>query len=506
MAISGLAVQVRRFAWIVTLASLAAVDVATAQDARPAPQRKEPVPASPPLRLGSLDVSIVWRDRIEIWDWFEPPVGNNDYGFVNSLIRVGAGQTRKPFDWRVEFAQPTMLSVPDNAVAPAPQGALGLGGSYYGANSAHTNDGALFLKQAYLQLKNLGRSSLRVGRFEFFDGTEAPIPDPTVNGLVQSRVAHRLLSNEAFPVAQRSVDGALYSWRAGANTVSGFAARPTAGGVHLDGWKELDIEVYYGAYNRAVKVDRGAGSFRVFTVGYVDHRDAVLKPDNRPVPVRTADKESIALTTVGADYVHVFDAGDAGKFDVLGWAALQTGSWGTLDQRASSAFAEAGWQPSEPRLKPWLRAGYRYSSGDDNPLDGRNGTFYQNLGATRQYSRFPFYNMMNLKDVYGLFAARPYPQVTIRSELHGLRLADGADLWYGGGGPGQSDAFGYAGRPSNGHDSLATFWDLSADTQVIPHVGVNLYYGYAAGHDVIKAIYKNDANGHFGFIETVVRF
>jgi len=406
----------------------------------------------------------------------------------------------------VEMAQPTYFSVPNDAVAPAPQGALGLGASYYSANTLHSNEATLFLKQAYLQFKQLGASTLKVGRFEFFDGTEAKIPDPTVNALVQSRVGHRLLSNEAFPVTQRSVDGALYSLVSGANTVSGFAARPTAGGVHLDGWKELDIEVYYGAYNRSVTAENGAGSFRAFTVGYVDHRDNVVKPDNRPAPIRNADHDTISLATFGADYVHVFNAGKAGKFDALGWAAVQTGSWGQLSQHASAAFGEFGWQPVEPKLKPWLRGGYRYSSGDDNPLDRTNGTFYQVLGATRQYARFPFYNMMNLDDIYGLFAIRPTARATIRSEVHGLRLANRADLWYGGGGPGQSDLFGYSGRPSFGHDSLATFWDLSADTQPMPWLGLNLYYGHAAGHDVIKSSFPKDPTGHFGYVETVVRF
>jgi len=85
-------------------------------------------------------------------------------------------------------------------------------------------------------------------------------------------------------------------------------------------------------------------------------------------------------------------------------------------------------------------------------------------------------------------------------------LASSADLWYGGGGPGQNDLFGYAGRPSFGHDSLATFWDLSADTQPIPWLGLNLYYGHAAGHDVIRSSFPDDPIGHFGYVETVVRF
>lgn len=492
----------RRLGCVLMLSSLGVAHGVQAQEPRP----PAPPPAAPAtLKLGALDVTLLWRNRIEIWGWFDTPAANSDYQFMSSQLRIGFGQTTRALDWKLELMQPTIVGVPDDAAAPAPQGALGLGASYFAANASRTTYGALFVKQAFVQFRPFERSTLKVGRFEFFDGTEVSLPDPTLAAVVQSRVAHRLLSNEAFPVAQRSTDGALLSWNAGANTVTAYAARPNAGGVHLDGWKELDIEVYYGAYNHVVKTTDGAGSFRAFAVGYVDHRDA-LKPDNRPAAVRAADRDPVAITTFGANYAHVFNTAASGRFDAVVWIAGQTGSWGALSQRAGSVFGEFGWQPPEPRLRPWLRAGYRYSSGDGNPLDGRNGTFYQVLGATRQYARFPFYNLMNLKDAYGLFTVRPSPKVTLRSELHALRLANQADLWYGGGGPGQPDSWGYSGRPGAGHRSLAAFWDLSADTQLIPHLDLNLYYGHAAGHDVIEGTYPNGTSGHVGYIETVVRF
>jgi hypothetical protein len=472
----------------------------------PAPEPPKAAPAPQKLTVGDVDVSILWRARVEFWDWFESPLGDGGYSYFNSLARVGFGHAKTTWDWRLEFASPVYLGAPDDASGPPPLGAYGLGPAYYNANDRETNYGQFFLKQAFVQFKALGKSTLKLGRFEFFDGTEVRIPDPTLNGLVVSRVAHRLISNEAFPAAQRSFDGALLIWSSGANTIAGFGSRSTAGGVHLNGWTELDIEAYYGAYNRLVKTSNGSGIFRVFGVGYVDHRSTLAKPDNRPAPVKAADRDSIALFTYGASYAHVLHS-DAGEFDLIGYVAGQTGSWGTLSQSASTAFAEVGWQPDEPNLKPWLRGGYRYSSGDDDPLDGTNGTFYQVLGATRQYARFPFYNLMNLKDAYGLFALRPSPKYAVRSEIHGLHLADSADLWYGGGGPGQSDAFGYAGRPSHGSDSLATLWDIALDVpQITPHLGVNFYYGHASGGGVIKGTYPGGGGGNFGFVESIVRF
>jgi hypothetical protein len=86
----------------------------------------------------------------------------------------------------VEAAQATILGVPSNAVVPAPQGQLGLGGSYYAANGNDRNNANGFVKQAIVQFKDQGRRNLKLGRFEFFDGTEVQPKDTTLAALVQT--------------------------------------------------------------------------------------------------------------------------------------------------------------------------------------------------------------------------------------------------------------------------------------------------------------------------------
>ena len=128
------------------------------------------------------------------------------------------------------------------------------------------------------------------------------------------------------------------------------------------------------------------------------------------------------------------------------------------------------------------------------------------MTTPRQYARFPFYNMMNNRDLYGLVTLRPGPKVTLGSEVHRLWLASGSDLWYGGGGPFQESTFGFAGRPGYGKSPLASVWDLSADTALTRHLALNLYFGHAWGSDVIEGSFPNSANGSLGYVETVVRF
>jgi alginate export protein len=475
------------------------------EPATAAPTQKQ-VPVSQTVKLGSLDLALNWRARVEHWDWFEGPTGNSNYAFGHSQLRVGLGQKRSRVDWLVEAEQVVILGLPTDAVASAALGQLGLGATYYAANGNRENDANAFVKQAYAQWKQLGPTSLKLGRFEFFDGAEAKSADSTVTTLVQTRIAHRLISNFGFTAVQRTFDGAQFAWSVGPNNVTAFAARPTEGIFQVNGMGELDVQVYYGAYNKWIKTRNGAGSLRVFGVGYVDTRSTVLKTDNRSAAARTADHGDIKIGTWGADYVHVFHTRQSGTFDVLGWGVLQTGTWGNLTQRAEAFVGELGWQAPTTTLKPWVSAGYSYGSGDADPNDSRHGTFFQLLTTPRQYARFPFYNMMNNEDAYATLNLRPAPKLALRSELHGLRLADAADLWYLGGGAFQQSTFGYQGRPSNGSRNLSTVWDVSGDYQLTRFLTATLYYAHASGNGAIASIYPKDSDGHLAYVETTVHF
>lgn len=477
-------------------------------DASPASSQasKAPMPKPANHKVGPFDISINWRTRTEGWNWFKGNTGNSDYPFFDSLLRVGVGQTRARVDWFVEGETASILGLPNDAVAAAPLGQLGLGGTYYAANGNRVNNTGVFLKQAFVNFKHLGPTSLKLGRFEFFDGAELKPQDPMLATVIQTRIANRLISNFAFAAVQRTFDGGQFTWNSGSNNFTFFGARPTAGVFQVDGMDELDVEVYYGSFNHAVKTQHGAGALRLFAVGYVDDRNTVLKSDNRPTTVRVADHGKVEIATYGANYAHVIKTESAGNFDFLVWGAFQRGSWGALTQRAGAFVAEGGWQPAVKALNPWLSMGYSYGSGDGNPNDSTNGTFFQVLTTPRAYARFPFYNMMNNADLYATLNVRPAKRLAMRTEGHTMRLANSHDLWYGGGGAFQRNTFGYNGRPSGGHDGLASVWDISADYQISPSFSISQYYGHAWGKSVISNIYPRNPNGQFAFLETNFRF
>ncbi|MEO8368752.1 MAG: alginate export family protein [Candidatus Solibacter sp.] len=462
--------------------------------------------APPPLKIGYVTVSGSLRTRVESWDWFQG-AANNDYTFPGSIFRFSLARTVKSYDWQLEFAAPFLIGLPDDAIAPGAQGQLGFGATYFAANQRNTNAAMVFAKQAFIRFKSLGAGqSLKLGRMEFIDGTEVAPKNATLAALKGDRVAHRLIGNFGFSDVGRSFDGAQYSLNRSKLNLTLFGGRPTRGVFQVDGWGEVNVNVFYGAVTGQASTKKGAGEWRIFGLGYQDYRDGVLKTDNRPAPVRTADHEHINIGTFGGHFIHTVET-QAGALDVLAWGALQTGSWGNLAHRAGAFAAEGGWQPAVVKsLKPWLRAGYNYASGDKDASDSTHGTFFQVLPTPRVYARFPFFNMMNYRDVFGELVLRPSKRVTVRSDVHSLRLANRNDLWYSGGGVFQPWTFGYTGRASNGQSSLANLYDLSVDYNANQHLALGAYYGHAAGKLVIQAIYPQGKNGNLGYLEMMFRF
>ncbi len=464
-------------------------------------------PADPSLKIGDVAVSASLRTRVESWDWFQGNA-NNSYTFPGSILRLSLSESRKTFDWQLEIAAPFLPGLPNGAIAPAAQGQLGFGASYFAANGRNRNAAMVFAKQGFIRFNKLGGAdghSLKLGRMEFIDGTEVTPHDATLAALKRDRIAHRLIGNFSFSDVGRSFDGLHYVWNRPKLNFTFFGGRPTRGVFQVDGWGELNCNVFYGALTGQITGRRSNIEWRAFGLGYSDYRDNVVKVDNRSAAARTVDTGHLHLGTYGGHYIQAIQT-SFGTADLLFWGALQTGSWGKLDQRSRAFAAEAGWRPPVLlKVRPWLRGGYNYGSGDGNPNDSTHGTFFQALPTPRVYARFPFFNMMNNQDAFGELIFRPSKAVTIRADVHSLRLANKNDLWYSGGGMFQPWTFGYTGRPSNGQTGLATLYDASADYNVNPHFSIGAYYGHAAGKLVIESIYPNGRNANLGYVELTFR-
>jgi len=458
--------------------------------------------AIPTHKIGNVVVSGSFRTRLEAWDWF-PSTNDNAYGLSGNILRVSFAQTKENFDWNVELAVPFLLGLPERAQGTGAQGALGLGSNYYTANQRNRNAAMLFPKQAYVRWKS-PKQSLRLGRFEYNDGSETTPKSPTLNALKNTRINQRLIGAFAWAHVGRSFDGLHYQYAKGNRNFTAVSAVPTRGVFQVDGWGWNQAAFGYGALTQMWGKGTHAADTRVFGLYYHDFRD-VLKTDNRPLAVRQADVFSdVKIFTFGGHSVHAFTA-KAATYDLLFWGAGQTGKWGKLDHRAGSFVAEAGVQP-KLKFKPWIRGGYTYGSGDSNSTDGKHGTFFQNLPTPRPFARFPFFDMINNRDIFASLVLRPHAKWTISNEYHFLSLAQRNDLWYQGGGVFQPWTFGYAGRPSNGQQSLADLYDVSVEWRTNARVTFTGYVGFADGKDVVKKLHSTGATGKFGYLEMTYRF
>lgn len=457
------------------------------------------------IKFGDVDFTATLRLREYVWDWFQTTAPyQNQYAYSGDLLRLNFAEKTTSFDFDEEIAVPFLLDMPKNATAPAPQGALGLGSNYFTANGNHQYAAMAFAKQLYTRYHIDESQSLQAGRFEFNDGTELAPHNATLATLKRDRISQRLIGTFGFSDVGRSFDGLHYDWLQPNQDITVVAATPTRGVFQTDGWGWNGIGFGYAAYTKEWGHGRHSADTRFFVIDYDDFRH-ILKTDNRPLAVRKGDTENIHIQTWGAHSIHAITTG-AGIFDGIGWFAGQTGKWGTETQLAAAFDAEAGFQPAVLKsVRPWLRGGYTYGSGDGNPNDRTHGTFFQILPTPRPYARFPFFNMMNTEDAFGSLILRPHSKVTISSEYHSLRLTDVNDLWYAGGGAFQPWTFGYIGRSTSGRRSLGNLYDTSVEYRANRHMTFTGYIGYTQGLAVMKEIYPAGKDGQFGYLEALLR-
>ena len=452
-----------------------------------------------------VSYSVYDRTRVVAVQWFSATPDPAVYGYLESLLRLGVAQNRKAFDWQLELTQPSELFLPDYAVSPvAAQGQLGLGGTYYASNNNQTENAAVALKQGFIRFHGSkpGRS-LRIGRFEFFDGQETTPKNRDLQYLQTNRMAQRLIGNFTFSNAQRSFDGVDGHFDGKTWDVTAMAARSDQGVFNMNANPELNVDLQYLAYSKYDFKDHFL--WRVFAADYHDGRTGILKTDNRPTAVRQADHHNIRIGSYGADFLTTVPVG-VGSFDLLAWGVLQNGNWGLLNQHSGAVAVEGGYHATGIPTGPWLRGGFLRSTGDNNPNDNQHNTFFQMLTTPRVYARFPFYNMMNSKDQFVQLIDRPAKKLELRSDLHFLQLTSANDFWYQGGGAYDNKVFGFTGRPANLHSSFASVLDISADYQLTQNVALTAYYASAWGKGVVAAIYPMDHNAQFGYMEMTYKW
>ena len=119
---------------------------------------------------------------------------------------------------------------------------------------------------------------------------------------------------------------------------------------------------------------------------------------------------------------------------------------------------------------------------------------------------------MNLQDAFASLILRPHEIVTVRSDYHWLRVTEGADLGYSGGGAQNDHIFGFPGippgRPSrrdHGPNDLAHLADVSATVAATSWMTLTGYYGHAFGGSVVRTTFAG-SDTDYGFVEMTLRY
>ena len=447
--------------------------------------------------------------RYEYWNWFTPSgsIPDNDYDYIFTRTRLGLGLNLPRAQAYLQVQDTHMWGLPEDAMAAAPQGPLGIGAIYY-LHRGDENSHSTIIRQAYIDISKIFLEGLstRLGRFDYVDGLEVTYENPKVNWLKNMRLAERLIGPFAWSGFCRSFDGLQVAYDQKGFNLNSTLTHPTQGGFENNAHKTMyDIDLF--TLTGTVKYDQWMPNTegRMFYFYYEDDRD-IPKVDNTPQG-SGLNEGAIKIHTIGAHLIRIVET-ESGVFDALFWGAYQTGDWGTLDHRAWATDFEWGFQFSQMVWKPWIRAGYFVSSGDSDPSDSKHETFYQLLPTARKYCLFPFYNMMNNEDLFLQAILKPQKEMAIRADLHFLSLNDENDRWYMGAGPSlnKGGIFGYIGRPSNGDDDLATVLDLITSYDFSKFLSGTLYWGHAFGKDVIENIYGDNEDGDYFYAECQIKF
>lgn len=470
--------------------------------------KAETAPEKPLGQLtDNLRLTGEFRARAEIFDFFQP-VGinnNNDYSYWALRARLGLELTSEYVDGYVQGEYSGVYGLPDDSFAK-PGGALGLGALYYTENHNKTSVSDVHLKQAYLNFKltplGLKGGNIKLGRFEVKEGLEYKTGDEKFDALKTTRVSQRLLGTFDFANASRNFDGVSVGYDQPLYNISASATHPTQGGFNLNAQDEISkIDLVYTALTSKKDALLPDTEGRLFYLYYGDNRN-VQVIDNRAANQRAfLSQQSLKIHTLGTHWLTVQKLG-TGAVDGLVWAAYQFGDWGNQDHQAYAFDVEGGYQFTDVTLKPWLRAGYFQGSGDNNPNNGKHGTFFQVLPTVRLYAKFPFFNMMNLNDAFAQVLLTPTASTKIGIDFHHLELNSTGDLFYAGAGPtSRSGSFGFLGRPATGYRNIGELVDIGFTHNITKQLSWNAYYGHAFGGNYVDNFYRNKRNADFAFVE-----
>ncbi len=433
--------------------------------------------AAPPTVKTSFDLRL----RQEVWDApARTAAADSTYDF--SLVRARLGLDLTWTHWTLHgMAQAAgALGIPEN-------GSFGAGPTYFTANDGETDFGVIALAELSAIYQKDGLRAV-LGRQAYADGFEIPTGSASLDRIKRARLGDRLVGVFEWPNVGRRYDGASLGYGRGGGHVSAFALRPLTGAFdHRDAFRSIDdVTVAGGAFTAKYNTWIPSSEVRAFAIQYEDDR-------------RVAPAGGLSLTTAGGSYLW----GDA-RGNVLVWAAVQGGDWGTADQEAWAVAVDLGRELDGLPGKPSVHLAFEQASGDGRP-GGAHESFFNLLPTNHKYyDLIDFTSFSNLRDVYLETWLSAGSKVKVRAALHQLSLVEKQDAWYGGSGAFQESTFGYTPRrPAGGFPSTDLGRELGTDVNWTIREGLQLTVGgaYFWGGDAAAAFLPAKEDAGWGYVE-----
>ncbi|NOX58842.1 MAG: alginate export family protein [Planctomycetes bacterium] len=267
----------------------------------------------------------------------------------------------------------------------------------------------------------------------------------------------RFISPLDWSNTRRRFDAVKVFWREDNFDLDFFYSKPTVvDKQRLDRWNE-EVD-FYGAYFSYKAIPRH--TIDAFFFGQDDTRDRTNPNGN---------SGDMSRYTLGATLI-----GKTGDFDYNGFVAGQWGRWAGDTIQAWAWGVEAGYTLSDVAWKPRIGTGFDWASGDEDPLDGKVGTFDQLFPLGHAYLGFlDLIGRQNINAFHFDLTAWPIPKkVKAKIAYHAFWLNAKRDALYNAGGaPGRRDTTGASGTEVGHEVDLTVVWKID------PHQ--SMLFGYS---------------------------
>lgn len=289
-----------------------------------------------------------------------------------------------------------------------------------GEISTASNDNNVDLHQGYVMAKNVGPTSLTIGRQELAFGD------------------HRLVGNFGWSNIGRSFDGLRLTYLAAPVRVDFWGVSPKVYGTNTSAAPAFtpsnrEHQEFYGVYASIKTAPVTVEPYVMYLLdgGNAGELNAAGTALLSPIKAPAARGQNRVTVGVRADGKAASEA-----IDVTGEGAYQLGSMdarGTTPKTDISAYAvalKAGYTVPVA-IKPRVGIEYDRASGDKDRTDDTLGTF-ENLFPTNH----PFYGYMdyvgwrNMQDMRLSLSAKPSASTGVGLDYHRFSLAEKDDNWY----------------------------------------------------------------------------